>query len=127
MPRKLLIGLILSISFVSLAQASNWLEMGTSRGVDGKKIYMDLNSIHFHSFPKDYVSVWLKFAKPDGSYTLDRFEFNRTERYRILAQDSYSATSKVLDSVDVPSPWLETPPDSIVEWLASYLFPPAKP
>jgi hypothetical protein len=120
--KTLLIGIILSISFVSLAQASQWVYLGGTVGAKPDKVFADRDSVRNFSQP-DSRSVWVKYVAGDGSYVLDHVEYLRTSsKFRILSQTKYSATGDVTKSLNGPYPWDEYPPDSVGEVVFNWLF-----
>lgn len=110
--KKILLALVIFISFSNLAFASDWTYLGIFEG--GNRVYLDKDSI-VKSYDK--AEGWTKYILPDGSKILCRF--SAREKDRTIAVSSYvlyDAEGKVLDQQTFPKlvymPFL---PDSIGE------------
>jgi hypothetical protein len=131
--------MIISLSFISLAEAAKWVNYGTDRMSDG---YYDAESMTYPA--KDIVRVWektiystegRKFLEKDlgikgaVSESRDLVDLNcRTREFRITNVISFNSSGNMVsDSNDKDSGWKAIPPESIIEFLYKEVCKQGKP
>ncbi len=92
------------------------------------RTYVDMQSIRYRPSDPNYATFWLKTNDKDGTVMLAQWEMHRNRLHRSLVAYFYNAAGEMTNYSDKAGEWTELVPESVMEVMYDYLFPPsAKP
>lgn len=92
--KKILLILVMAISFVMPSFAENWYWIGTSKS--GEQWFIDNDSVIKDN---QEATVWIKANLPDGTSELSRITITRDYRFKQLSYLAYDMNGKVIKNV----------------------------
>jgi hypothetical protein len=102
------------VCFVSLADASDWVQVGT---LQHEPFFIDRSTIEVDG---DAATVWYKHTENGNEYKI-HFKILRTRKFRFLSSATMRADGHIT-TTDGPGSWTDIPPDSIIETVYNALF-----
>lgn len=109
--KKILLILVMAISFVMPSFAENWYWIGASKS--GEQQFIDNDSVIKDN---QEATVWIKANLPDGTSELSRITITRDYRFKQLSYLAHDMNGKVIKNVPMDLwGWLDIPPGSTAE------------